>query len=530
MSDVQAEIIPFGNPDGSREQLDQIVKTFVSFGNASAWGGLSTPADDRTARILVGRKGSGKTLYLRRLHAHASTENSVYADPIQQDRISTSNVISFCQWFKKNEVDEKWTALWRRAIIRSLISHLLCNENLKGSASDLLRQQLERDFPRAVRSFRAAVSVYSQAASIIYECTTRAQLERYLGDPIWYEIETILADALKDFPPICFYLDAVDEEFENAPLYWLHCQKGLFYQCMGLLRDAKFGSRLHVIICIRDIVLSSVYRSEHQTRYKGESHIRVLNWNKSSISYFLDQKILKLSDIFLVFPGESNTPIESWLGIRTIRNVARDITERLDDYFLRHTRLLPRDIVVLGNMLCQMISRAKATGRPYDLEDIIRNTVSDCALGFGNEQLEICANEFISSSMPHHAAHHGYHDAYVANQDYAKGVVGQFDKMIGDIGIDRFTRSHIEASRKTSAPLFVENNDPWSILWRNRLVGYLEEKGDGERHIFYSDDRIDQFHLPENKQIYLFHPILIDAVGIASVGATPVVPFKNGDV
>lgn len=523
------ERTPFGNPDGSREQLDQIVKTFVTFGNASAWGGLSTPADDRSARILVGRKGSGKTLYLRRLHAHASTEPSLYADPIQQDRISTSKVIGFCQWFNRNDVDEKWTALWGRAILRSLISHLLCNRSLEGDASNALRARLERDFPRSVRDFRAPVSVYSQAASIIYECDTRTQVERYLNDPVWYEIESVVADSLKEFPPICFYLDAVDEEFEHAPLYWLHCQKGLFYQCMRLLRDAKLGSRLHIIICIRDIVLSSVYRSEHQTRYKGESHIRVLNWNKSSINYFLEQKILKLDQEFMADPTGTNNPLKAWLGLESIRNLARGITERVDEYLLRHTRLLPRDIVVLGNMLCERISRAHANGNTYDLQDLIRQTVSDCALTFGNEQLEICANEFISSSMPSHAVHQGYDDAYVANQDYAKGVVGQFSQMISDVGADRFTYGQIMSSHASSPMLFLDQSDPWSILWRNRLVGYVERKGEEERHIFYSDDRIDQFHLPEHKDTYLFHPILIDAVGIASSRGNPVTPFKNGD-
>ncbi len=42
-------------------------------------------------------------------------------------------------------------------------------------------------------------------------------------------------------------------------MYWRRCQKGLFYQTMRLLRDHRLGGRLHLVICIREIVMSSVY-------------------------------------------------------------------------------------------------------------------------------------------------------------------------------------------------------------------------------------------------------------------------------
>ena len=74
-------------------------------------------------------------------------------------------------------------------------------------------------------------------------------------------------------------------------MYWLKCQEGLFYQVMRLLRDQKRGGRLHVVICIRDIVMSSVYLSEHAPRYYNEPHIRVLTWNRDSLLYLLEQKL-----------------------------------------------------------------------------------------------------------------------------------------------------------------------------------------------------------------------------------------------
>ena len=58
-------------------------------------------------------------------------------------------------------------------------------------------------------------------------------------------------------------------------------------------------------------------------------------------------------------------------------------------------------------------------------------------------------------------------------------------------------------------------------------VGYVNGGRSGEQFVFYSEDKRDDFHLPLNRQTYVFHPILIDAVGIRSVGTRPVIPFDG---
>jgi hypothetical protein len=51
---------PFGNPDGSRAAIEEVLEGFVNFGSPLVWGGLAMRDDDRKARVIVGRKGSGK--------------------------------------------------------------------------------------------------------------------------------------------------------------------------------------------------------------------------------------------------------------------------------------------------------------------------------------------------------------------------------------------------------------------------------------------------------------------------------------
>src|SRR6202035_62035 len=127
-----------------------------------------------------------------------------------------------------------------------------------------------------------------------------------------------------------FYIDAIDDELRTAPSYWLRAQKGLFYQIYEFLREDKWRDRVHVIAAVRDLVLSSVYTSEHGHRYLHENHHRVLRWTRQSIGVFLERKVLDLDDEWLIDPT-APTPMERWLGTSSIHNSVRDIVEQVDD-------------------------------------------------------------------------------------------------------------------------------------------------------------------------------------------------------
>src|ERR1700741_4897291 len=96
----------------------------------------------------------------------------------------------------------------------------------------------------------------------------------------------------------------------------LKCQEGLLYQVMRLLRDHKLGGRLHVVVCIRDIVMSSVYRSEHAPRYYNEPHIRVLTWDPGSLLYRRQQNPKRLPPTLMMRRPATGPPtIRDWLGV-----------------------------------------------------------------------------------------------------------------------------------------------------------------------------------------------------------------------
>src|SRR5271154_1963363 len=307
---------PFGNPDGSRADIEDVISEFVDFGGNPAYGHLATRANDSMVRVIVGKLGAGKTVYLRRLQDFQSHQDSVYADPPQQSLPKTEVVVKACQWFSDQGLVEKWMQIWDRAIMRSPTWHLLSRPELRQQLREAQIDEIEGAYPRLLDNFRRPRSIYSEVRDIINQRQTAPQLSAYLDDPLWDDLEDLLGEILGQCKPIYFYLDGVDEEFGHAPMYWLKCQEGLFYQVMRLLRDHKLGGRLHVVICIRDIVMSSVYRSEHAPRYYNEPHIRVLTWDRDSLLYLLQRKLARLPASLLMRRATTGSPtIRDWLGI-----------------------------------------------------------------------------------------------------------------------------------------------------------------------------------------------------------------------
>lgn len=520
---MATSLTPFGNPDGSKGDLNDISRGFVNFATTPAWGGLATRDDDLQARVIVGKKGSGKTVYLRRLQAHTTTDPAVYSDAIQQDQPQTAQVIKVCQLFPKATLTESWIQIWDRAILRSLVTHVL--------RAPQIRDKVEPDdvellnYPTLLRTTRTPLSVYSQACEIIDSCHTARQFTSYLSQPEWNELEYSLADILKRLPPICFYIDAIDEVFEHAPMFWLRCQEGLFYQCMHLLRDHRMGRRLHVFTSVRDIVYASIMRSEHASRYYGSPYIRVLRWSRDACHRFLIEKVAMLEQGYFAEDCSQSKTLETWLGLPTIHNASRNIDESISQYLLRHTRMLPRDIVELGNELCLEIASWKLRGCREDMNSIVRRVVSQAASRFGTEQLTICGNQIASESMPEKAAIKGYSDVYTGYTAYSDTFGEKLKDLIRQVGKDEFTNQDLKTAIRVGKTVFGENSNVFSVLWQNGLVGYANGHRDNGVYEFFSENGSFNFRLPEDKAQYAFHPCLIDAVGIVSVSSKPVLPF-----
>jgi hypothetical protein len=501
---------PFGNPDGSRAELEDVLSEFVDFAGNPAFGHLATRANDSMVRVIVGKLGAGKTVYLRRLQDFQSHQDSVYADLPQQSLPKTEVIVKACQWFSDRVLVEKWMQIWDRAIMRSLVSHLLRNPQLRQQVRDEQADEIEHSYARLLGEFRRPRAIYSEVRDIINHAQTAHQLSTYLDDPLWDDLEGLLGEVVGQCKPIYFYLDAVDEEFSHAPMYWLKCQEGLFYQVMRLLRDPRLGGRLHVVVCIRDIVMSSVYRSEHAPRYYNEPHIRVLTWDRGSLLYLLRQKLKRLPPTALMRRPATGPPtIRDWLGVNG-HWLGPDGGGTIEDYLLGHTRLIPRDIISLGNELNEEILRQKEAGSEGLTPAVLQTVVQRCAKRFGDSQLAQCANQISSDLMPEGAALHDYSELFTSTQTYINGVQDDLRSFVRMIGVDRFPRADLEALQEVVDLHFQQATDLASVLWQNGLLGYVDETG---RRRFYSMGDIEDFHFPPDVATFVLHPCLMYAVG-----------------
>ncbi len=487
-----------------------MISEFVDFGGDPAFGHLATRANDSMVRVIVGKLGAGKTVYLRRLQDFQSRQDSVYADIPQQGLPKTEVVVKACQWFSDRVLVEKWMQIWQCAIMRSLASHVLRRPELRQQLRDDQAEELEQSFERLLDDFRRPRTIYSQVRDIINQRQTAHQLSTYLDDPLWDDLEDLLGEIIGQCKPIYFYLDAIDEEFSHAPMYWLKCQEGLFYQVMRLLRDHKLGGRLHIVVCIRDIVMSSVYRSEHAPRYYNEPHIRVLTWDRSSLLYLLQQKLRRLPPSLLMRRPTSGAPtIRDWLGVNGDWP-GPDGDGTIEDYLLSHTRLIPRDIISLGNELNEEVLRQKQAGHEGLPPAALAGVVQRCAKRFGDSQLAQCANQISSDLMPENAALHNYSELFTSTQAYISGVQEELRSFVRIIGVDQFPRADLEALQEMADLHFDKATDLASVLWQNGLLGYIDEVG---RHRFYSMGDVEQFHFPPEVGTYVLHPCLVYTVG-----------------
>ena len=501
---------PFGNPDGSRADIEDLISEFVDFGGNPAYGHLATRANDSMVRVIVGKLGAGKTVYLRRLQDFQAHQDSVYADVPQQGLPKTEVIVKACQWFSDRVLVEKWMQIWDRAIMRSLTSHLLSRPELRQQVRDEHIDEIEGSYARLLDDFRRPKSIYSQVRDIINERHTAHQLSTYLDDPLWDDLEDLLGDVIGQCKPIYFYLDALDEEFSHAPMYWLKCQEGLFYQVMRLLRDHRMGGRLHIVVCIRDIVLSSVYRSEHAPRYYNEPHIRVLTWDRSSLLYLLQRKLARLPPTLLMRRAATGPPtIGDWLGVDG-QWPGPDGDGLIEDYLLSHTRLIPRDIISLGNDLSEEVLRTKQAGAEGLSAAALQRVVQRGAKRFGDSQLAQCANQISSDLMPEGAALHDYSELFTSTQAYISGVQEDVRSFVRMIGTDRFSRGDLAALQEVVDLHFERPTNLASVLWQNGLLGYVDEAG---QRRFYSMGDVEQFHFPPDVGTYVLHPCLAYAVG-----------------
>jgi hypothetical protein len=512
MADLENQ--PFGSPDGAAEDAG----SFVTFEDIGKWRDLALKDDDRRPRILVGRRGSGKSRYLRKLQISIREEKLL--DYEQRD---TKILLRHLDWLHKTYPDratrlETWENLWQCAIYAGLASFLLYNHACApGTLTEKTGEFLETS--RLVPQGPKDKPIVAVLNDILQRFSDRSRLELYLADPRWQSIEGLVLDALSVMPAIFCFIDALDDNYEDAPIESTDAQLGLINWIMRKVSDAAVTNRLHVVITVRGVIYAALLDSANGQRYNNRLHIRCLDWDEHSSSYYLQKKISLLKRRFCVNPdAPADAPMKRWLGFEKIKNVKRGgVEEQVEEYILRHTRFLPREINELGNRISLEIRRAKSDGQKLDPASVSR-TVSATALIF--------ARGIIKEVACHLAALDGVQlpadDTKPSREgQYIALMIEAVNQFLQSLLSEKFGESSLAAANEVfkalvpwwSAQVAGHNILIQDVLWQHGLIGY-RKSGDREQWVRYFNSAIwadgdMSARLPRAAHYYL-HSALLD--------------------
>ena len=418
-------------------------------------------------------------------------------------------------------MDEKWKSIWSLCIFSSLISHILSKEELNSKLIEAEKTILVGYAKKLGITYESPLGIYDYFGQILYINDTSDKVDSFIHNIEWQNAKYFVSNnLLRRMPPLYFFLDSLDEEYEHAPQYWLKCQRGLFGAITDLLREPVIREKIHVILCIRDTVFASICRTENQTKISHESHIINLHWNRNTLKYFLEKKIEKLKSCYFI-KQNSNKDIFNWLGIDTIHNVTRNIDENIIDYILRHTRHTPRDVINICNSLSSLTMKIKEN-KALDIQKEIRLIVSSCAKEIGDELITICAKQVVVDEIPEEAGKHDFSSAYTSVDEYTKSRFIHIRTMLSECGKDHFSDSDIQNIEKKAKTIFNTDVHLTDIMWMNGMLGYVRLFEGKEIPTFYMENNSISTIMPSNYQQYVLKSYMIDALDLVDIRSIPV--------
>jgi hypothetical protein len=538
---------PFGNPDAARGFSDD---EFIDIE-----GTIPSPLHDSEAmrrRIIVGRKGSGKSLYLR-WHRRVAEDKRFIA--ISEATNISTHLIAHIDLIAKRDAEfvskigltdyishssyiiNFWSQIWDRALYLSIASIALSRGD---TFSDIHRaeimtkyRQLFLDDMRNERSICNVVELIHQ--QLAGQKNDVRRWRRYIDHPNWSLLRADLAQWCERLPPIALYVDAIDDDFEDAPQIWLHCQGGLFKTAFeSVYRDDRLSNRIHLVIAVRDISYSGIVQSEHGSRYVTDYKIQHLQWDAISVRTFLHKKIQRLPSSRAAIPSAdvANEPFMYWLGFESVSNKRRNIVERASDYIIRHTRMLPRDIVIMGNAICDRMEQRTREKKLLN-DNPLRQRVADVSKRLASEAMRLCITELIMSAdymseviLQNWASDMKGAEALEFLKERLSDSVKLFFSTIGKEVFSKddlyvaLSKSGLVTERHLTSERILFRFD--NLLWRHGLLAVYVREGEKFRWKFHWRSMFEEPTIDADAALYGFHSSLIDLFGLKTSLEGPV--------
>jgi hypothetical protein len=451
---------PFGMADGASEDR----KTFIRFQGQGDWADLSISESSLRERFFVGRRGSGKSRYLREQERSASKKMLVFRQ--RTDAIGISMLRQLHREFSDPaEREEIWVDLWHVATNLALGSFLLTSPDVdKGALSERDRHELMDIVSQSLGSVSAPFPIIAALNQILQSTNTQHhKLRERLGQPQWNVLEHLVGKLVSVSSPVAMFIDSLDENFREAPAENGQAQLGLLLYMARTLTDPSRTNRPHLFVTVRDVVYSQFLAHEQGERYVNETHWKVLDWRKGAARYFFEEKIRQLPPTLLLGPADDENMFRRWLGVERIYNPQRDVEEEVGDFLLRHTRFLPREVVEIGNAICSSIRHKSET--PLDIWSLVVKQAEH----IGERALEVIIDHVVALSDASFPSHQ-------KRANYRKLIEEAVSAFRSGVTSEVFSRAELEeADRRfmqtcNDAELSVALSD---LLWQHGLIGYM---------------------------------------------------------
>ena len=200
------------------------------------------------------------------------------------------------------------------------------------------------------------------------------------------------------------------------------------------------------------------------------------------------------------------------------KNKVRKIEEDIETYIIRHTRLTPRDIVIVCNHLAD-IKKIYSGDEQIDVEEFIRHIVHEDAKLFGDELITVCTKQLNSSFMSLEIGRYNATEGFIANDVFRESSRKKIKEVLQTIESDRLTYEEICSLDEKIDSLFEQKCFFSNILWQNIALGYFDENSG--KVIYFTRHLEVEPILPRKKKTYVLKTCLLDALDITRVGRLP---------
>ncbi|QAY75588.1 hypothetical protein [Sphingosinicella sp. BN140058] len=523
----------FGNVDGGIEGQEG----FIRF--EDRWGDIAFRPSDRRVRIIVGRRGAGKSRYIRAMERDASSQTGEHLLVFPQR--DESVWISEMRWVHRSypehhERVELWRRLWGAAAYAGIASNLV-NYSAPPGTTISMRPEDKAFFVDFCRQHfdKASVAfpIVSALNQFLARYSDRSRLDSFLKEAFWTELEDRVLKSSAISTPVACYIDTLDETFGASPAAATDCQVGLLLWMLRKFQDPNVSNRIHIVVAVRDTVYASLMQSEHGRRFSRNDMIRCLDWTDDAALYFLQRKIDGLPPSAQVDAKEKVNNVRRWLGIEKVRNEVRSGgEERVCDVIVRHTRFLPREIIEIGNALGQYVEHCIAEKTQPD-----GSAIAQIIMDTGKQLADLA----IETATDHMAALDSDHGRTTVANGFRQELIRAIDRVfIPALGAERFTLADLRRAEQA----FTEQVGGWSpsfdwrtvslgeVLWLHGLIGFEDTTGAKPIVKYFSSTKSLRSHvsaeLPDADYYYL-HSALIRPKKMDIQAEAPIVESADAD-